>query len=123
MSRDIFGHAVRRGSDQLRHPDFGFVIGRLVCADCGNRELAHVRRYADATMHLLTEDIGSAKLFAERRFADGQRRPVPWLDVDLDEIRPDASLLCRKHGSRALTPDALAKMFDKTATRPVTVRI
>ena len=123
MSRNFLGFVTRRGWDQLRHPDFGYVIGRLVCARCGNRELAHVRRYADNTLHLLTEDIGSAKLFAERRFADGQRRPVPWLDVDLDEIRPDASLLCRRHGSRALTPVALAKVFDETATRPVTVRI
>jgi len=123
VSRNFLGFVTRRGRDQLRHPDFGFVIGRLVCADCGNRELAHVRRYADATMHLLTEDVGSAKLFAARRFADGERRPVPWLDVDLDEIRPDASLLCRKHGSRALTPDALTKVFDGTATRPVTFRI
>lgn len=123
MSRNILGHVTRRGSDQLRDPSFGLVIGRVVCANCGNRELAHVRRYADATMHLLTEDIGSAKLFAGRRFAAAPRRRVPWLDVDRGEIRSDALLSCRKHGSRALTPDALAKVFDGTATRPATVRI
>jgi hypothetical protein len=123
MSRNFLGFTTRRGWDQLRHPDFGYVIGRLVCARCENHELAHVRRYADNTLHLLTEDVGSAKLFAQAARADGQRRPVPWLDVDLDEIRPDASLPCRKHGPRALTAEAIRRVCDGTPTRPKTAHV
>jgi len=122
MSRNFLGFVTRRGRDQLRHPDFGYVIGRLVCSSCG-QELGHARRYADRSVHILIPDSGSAKLFAERRFADGPRRPVPWLDVDLDEIRPDASLSCRKHGPRALTAEAIRRVCDGTPTRPKTAHV
>jgi hypothetical protein len=117
MTRNILGRVTRRASDQLRHPDFGYVVGRIVCSSCG-RELGHARRYADRTVHILVPDSGSAGLLAGRRMSDGTRRPVPWLDLDPADIRDDARCLCSKDGPRALTPEAIRRVCDGTPTRP-----
>ena len=122
MSQGIFGRARRRGSDQLRHLDFGYVIGRIVCSSCG-QELGHARRYADRSVHILIPDSGSAGLLAGRRMSDGARRPVPWLDLEPADIRDDARILCSKHGPRALTAEAIRRVCDGTPTRPNTAHV
>jgi len=123
ISRNEWGQVIRRAHDQIRHPDFGHIIGRVVCGACGNRELLQVRRYADHSVHLLTPDLATGKLLGGRRGPGGARRPVPWLDLCLDDIRGDSTVACPKHGSRPLTTGLLRRLATGRATRPDTVRV
>lgn len=113
---------------QLAHSSFGYVVAKLVCTACGSRELGHVRRYADGTLHLLTPDPSDRprRMLVDRKVLTGRRVEPMFVAVPVTDIpdTPETVLRCRVHGERlANTTDIVVKAKSGKPTRPAVLGI
>lgn len=108
-------------TERLRDPSFGHLVVTIACAQCGRREIGHLRRYRDGSLHLLAVGLPdrSRQMLTARRSRTGW--PVdyytgtPW-----DQVAEGPVVLrCKKHGERTIARAELAQALrDATPIRP-----
>lgn len=114
---------------QLSDPSFGYVVARFVCEKCGNRELAHGRRFADGSLYFLVPEPEGGRtrgMLVARKMRTGHPVDQMFIAFRLDEIPTDVPtiLSCPKHGSRPLASQLiLSTILEGKPTRPRAIGI
>lgn len=88
---------------------FGYIVAKIVCNQCGNREIAQGRKFADGLLYFLVPEPEGGRtrgMLVARKVRTGGRFPVDrtFIAYLLDEIPTDVPtiLQCPKHGKRSV---------------------
>ncbi len=117
----------RYHESQLSHASFGYVVARIVCAECGNRELAHGRKFQTGARYLLLPEPEGGRtrgMFVARKLRMGTVIPKLFVAYPLNEVPTDVPthLRCRKHGVRlADGQDIIDGILSGDPKRPVVI--
>lgn len=119
----------RYNERQLSDSSFGYVVARIVCAKCGNRELAHGRRFADGLLYFLVpepEGGRTRRMLVARKVRTGRPVDQMFIAFRLDEIPTDVPTIlhCPKHGLRSHASQLILNaILEGKPTRPRAIGI